>query len=309
MHQNNHQKRLVVIDGNHLIHRAFYAIQSPLRTSNGEQTNAIYGFASMVLNIIESEHPDYIAMTFDERAPTFRHEAHDGYKATRKKTPDELHAQVPRIREMVKCFNMPIFSKEGYEADDMMGTLAKKAENEGISTHIVTGDMDMLQLINDNIIVAFPHKGYKEPTFFDAKAVHEKYQIYPDQVVDYKALVGDTSDNIKGVDGIGPKGASNLLAEYKTLDGIYDHLDDIASVNMRNKLVNDRDAAYFAKSLAQIVTDVPCEFNKEDAELGKLDYRALLKFFEEMEMKSLQNRLKKLFPEDRLQPKEQMSLF
>ncbi len=309
MHQNNHQKRLVVIDGNHLIHRAFYAIQSPLRTSNGEQTNAIYGFASMVLNIIESEHPDYIAMTFDERAPTFRHEAHDGYKATRKKTPDELHAQVPRIREMVKCFNMPIFSKEGYEADDMMGTLAKKAENEGISTHIVTGDMDMLQLINDNIIVAFPHKGYKEPTFFDAKAVHEKYQIYPDQVVDYKALVGDTSDNIKGVDGIGPKGASNLLAEYKTLDGIYDHLDDIASVNMRNKLVNDRDAAYFAKSLAQIVTDVPCEFNKEDAELGKLDYRALLKFFEEMEMKSLQNRLKKMIPEDRLQPKEQMSLF
>lgn len=307
--QINQKKRFVVIDGNHLIHRAFYAIQSPLRTSSGEQTNAIYGFSSMVLNIIEREHPDYIAMTFDERAPTFRHDAHDGYKATRKKTPDELHAQVPRIREMVKRFNMPIFSKEGYEADDMMGTLSKKAEDAGINTYIVTGDMDMLQLINDQITVVFPHKGYKEPIIFNAEKVYEKYQIHPDQVVDYKSLVGDTSDNIKGVDGIGPKGASDLLAAYKTLDGIYDHLDDISSVNMRNKLINDRDAAYFAKSLATIVIDAPCEFNKEDAELGKLDFLGLLKFFEEMEMRSLQNRLKKMIPADMLMPEAQMSLF
>ncbi len=303
------KKRFVVIDGNHLIHRAFYAIQNPLKTSSGEQTNAIYGFSSMVLNIIERDHPDYIAMTFYERAPTFRHEAHKEYKGTRKKTPDELHAQVPRIREMVKRFNMPSFSKEGFEADDMMGTLSKKAEADNIETNIVTGDMDMLQLINDNIIVTFPHKGYKEPTIFNAKKVYDKYQIHPDQVVDYKAMVGDSSDNIKGIDGIGPKGASDLLDKYKTLDGIYDHLDDIASKNMRNKLINDRDAAYFAKSLATIVVDVPCEFNKEDAELSKLDFLGLLKFFEEMEMRSLQNRLKKMIPADRLMPEAQMSMF
>lgn len=306
--QINQKKRFVVIDGNHLIHRAFYAIQAPLKTSNGEQTNAIYGFASMLLNIIEQEHPDYIAMTFDERAPTFRHEAHEEYKATRVKAPDELYAQIPRIREMIKRFKIPIYSKEGYEADDMMGTLAKKAQKEGITTYIVTGDMDMLQLVNGGVFVVFPHKGYKEPVIFDSEKVYEKYQIHPNQVVDYKALVGDTSDNIKGVDGIGPKGASDLLAKYKTLDGIYANLDEL-SESMRNKLVKDRDVAYFAKSLAQIVTDAPCEFNKNDSELGKLDFLGLLRFFEEMEMKSLQSRLKKMIPEERLQPAGQMSLF
>lgn len=302
-------KRLVVIDGNHLIHRAFYAIQAPLKTSSGEQTNAIYGFANMVLNVIDREHPDYIAMTFDERAPTFRHDAHDGYKATRKKTPDELHAQVPRIRELVKRFNMIAFSKEGFEADDMMGTLAVKAEEDGISTYIVTGDMDMLQLINDQITVVFPHKGYKEPTFYNAEGVFKKYKIHPNQVVDYKAIVGDASDNIKGIDGIGPKGASDLLDKYKTLDGIYDNLDNISSENMKNKLINGRDAAYFAKSLATIVIDAPCDFKKEDTRLEHLDYCELLKFFEEMEMKSLQNRLKKMIPAERLAPEAQMSMF
>lgn len=302
------EKRLVVIDGNHLIHRAFYAIQAPLKTSTGEQTNAIYGFASMLLNIIEEEQPDYIAVTFDEKAPTFRHEVHEEYKATRVKAPDELYAQIPRIREMVKCFNIPVFSKEGYEADDMMGTLAKKAEKEGLSTYLVTGDMDLLQLVNKDTHVVFPHKGYKEPLVYDAEKVHDKYGIHPDQVVDYKALVGDTSDNIKGVEGIGPKGASDLLNKYKTLDGIYDHLSEL-SENHRNKLIKDQDAAYFARSLAQIVTHVPCDWKKKEAELSELDYLGLQKFFEEMEMKSLQRRLLKLTPPEKQQPENQMTMF
>ncbi len=302
------EKRFVVVDGNHLIHRAFYAIQNPLRTSTGEQTNAIYGFASMLLNIIDAEAPDYIAMTFDEKAPTFRHEVHEGYKATRKKAPDELYSQIPRIHEMVKNFNMSIYSKAGYEADDMMGTLAKKAQEEGITSFIVTGDMDMLQLVNDDVIVVFPHKGYKEPTFYNAEGVFKKYQIQPNQVVDYKALVGDTGDNIKGVDGIGPKGASNLLNEYKTLDGIYEHLSEIPD-KMRARLTNGRESAFFSRHLAEIVTSVPCDFKKEDTEIDKLNYLGLQKFFEEMEMKSLKKRLEKMVPADKLTSEDQMSIF
>ena len=302
------EKRLVVIDGNHLIHRAFYAIQAPLKTSKGEQTNAIFGFASMLLNLIESDKPDFIVLTFDEHAPTFRHEKHEEYKATRVKAPDELYAQIPRIREMIKHFKIPVFSKEGFEADDMMGTLAKKAEKEGLITHLVTGDVDMLQLINPHTFVVFPHKGYREPMLFDAEKVYEKYHIHPNQIVDFKALVGDVSDNIKGVEGIGPKGASELLQKYKTLDGIYEHLDEI-SESTRNKLIKDQEAAYFARSLAEIVTDAPCDFKKSEAAFDKLDFLGLQRFFEEMEMKSLQKRLKKIMPAEKLQPENQMSLF
>jgi DNA polymerase-1 len=298
------EKRFVVIDGNHLIHRAFHAIQAPLKTSKGEQTNAIYGFASMLLNILDLEKPEYIALTFDEKAPTFRHEAHAEYKGTRAKAPDELYAQIPRIKQMIEKFKVPIFSKEGFEADDMMGTLAVKAQKEGITTYLITGDRDLFQLISPNIYVVFPHKGYKEPDVYDDEKVYAKYGIHPNQVADYKALVGDVSDNIKGVDGIGPKGASDLLQKYKTLDGIYEHLDELTETT-RHKLVADKEAAYFAQSLTKIVTDVPCDFEKEKAETRHLDYNGLLRFFEEMEMKSLYARLKKVMPPD----EEQMVMF
>lgn len=302
------EKRLVVIDGNHLIHRAYHAIQAPLKTSSGEQTNAIFGFASMLLNIIELEQPDYLAMTFDEKAPTFRHEAHEGYKATRAKAPDELYAQIPRIKEMIESFKIPVYSKEGFEADDMMGTLALKATKDGLSVYLVTGDRDLLQLVDHTIHVVFPHKGYREPTIYDSKAVFEKFGIHPDQVVDYKSLVGDPSDNIDGVQGIGPKGASELLAKYKTLDGIYSHLDELSEA-VRKKLTEGKEAAYFAQSLSKIVTDVPCDFKKEDASTKKLDFLGLQRFFEKMEMKSLQGRLRKMMPAEALTAKEQMSLF
>jgi DNA polymerase I len=302
------EKRLVVIDGNHLIHRAYHAIQAPLKTSSGEQTNAIFGFASMLLNIIELEQPDYLAMTFDERAPTFRHEAHEGYKATRVKAPDELYAQIPRIKEMIGAFKIPVYSKEGFEADDMMGTLAHKAIKDGLSVYIVTGDRDLLQLVDHTIHVVFPHKGYREPTVYDSKAVLEKFGIHPNQMVDYKALVGDPSDNIDGVQGIGPKGAAELLSKYKTLDGIYEHLGELTE-SVRNKLTKGKEAAYFAQSLSKIVTDVPCDFKKEDTSTQKLDFLGLQRFFEQMEMKSLQGRLRKMMPAETLTDKKQLSLF
>ena len=298
----------MVIDGHHLIHRAFYAIQNPLKTSSGEQTNAIYGFASMLLNIIEVEKPDFIAMTFDEKAPTFRHDMHEDYKGTRKKAPDELYAQIPRIRELVRAFDMPIYSKEGYEADDMMGTLAKEASEMGMEVYIVTGDMDAMQLITPNVKVAFPHKGYKEPIIYDRQKVKDKYGIEPEQVVDYKAMMGDSSDNIKGVQGIGPKGASTLLNEYGSLDNIYDHIDEIKG-GIHDKLVAGRDDAYFSQKMARIVTDVPNGFKPEDTDLMTLDYLGLDRFLEMLEMKSLRGRLKRLIPAGKEQPKEQMSMF
>lgn len=299
----------MVIDGNHLIHRAFYAIQNPLKTSSGEQTNAIYGFASMLLNIIEVEKPDYIAMTFDEKAPTFRHEMHKEYKGTRKKAPDELYAQIPRIREMVEAFKMPIYSKEGYEADDMLGTLAREAaEEQGMEVYIVTGDMDAMQLITPDVRVAFPHKGYREPIIYDRQKVVEKYGIEPEQVVDYKAMMGDSSDNIKGVPGIGPKGAGALLNKYGTLDGIYEHIDEITG-GIHDKLVAGKDDAYFSQTMARIVTDVPNGFKKEDTDLMTLDYLGLDRFFEGLEMKSLRGRLKKITPAEKQQPESQMSMF
>jgi len=301
-------KRLVVIDGNHLIHRAFYAIQNPLHTSTGEQTNAIYGFSSMLLNIIELEKPDYIAMTFDEKAPTFRHEEHEGYKATRKKAPDELYTQIPRIHEMVKSFNIPIYSKAGFEADDMMGTIATIGKEQGIDTYIVTGDMDALQLINGNVHVVFPNKGYRDPIIFDREAVVKKYGITPEQVVDYKALMGDSSDNIKGVEGIGPVGAVKLLSQYKTLDGIYEHLNEITG-GVHDKLMNGKEDAYFSQRMARIVTDVPNDFKKEDTAIDMLDYKGLGGFFEEMEMASLKRRLHKMTPDEKKVGEGQMSLF
>lgn len=298
----------MVIDGNHLIHRAYHAIQSPLKTSSGEQTNAIYGFASMLINIIEIEKPDYIAMTFDEKAPTFRHEMHEAYKGTRQKSPDELYAQIPRIKEMINAFKMPVYSKEGFEADDMLGTLAKEASEMGMEVYIVTGDMDAMQLITPNIRVAYPHKGYREPIIYDRHRVKEKYGIEPEQIADYKAMMGDTSDNIKGVQGIGPKGAAQLLNAYGNLDGIYEHIDEIHG-GLHDKLVAGKKDAYFSQKMCRIVQDVPNGFKKEDAELAELDYLGLDRFFETMEMKSLRGRLKKIIPDKKQQPEGQMSLF
>ena len=300
--------KFIVIDGNHLIHRAFYAIQNPLMTSKGEQTNAIYGFASMLLNIIELDDPTHIAMTFDEKAPTFRHEMHEEYKGTRKETPSELKDQIPRVWELIERFKMPKFSQPGFEADDFMGTLAVKARKEGMVTFIVTGDMDALQLINPDTYVVFPHKGYREPVFYDREAVIKKYGITPEQVVDLKALMGDTSDNIKGVDGIGVVGATKLINEYKTLDGIYEHLDEITG-GIHDKLANGKEDAYFSQKLARIVTDVPFEFKKDDVKISRLDFAGLEKFFDEMEMRSLQRRIKKMMPDSQLLGKNQMSLF
>ncbi len=299
---------LAVVDGNHLIHRAFHAIQAPLATRSGEPTNALYGFAGMMLNILEKEHPTHLVVAFDEKAPTFRHEAHAGYKGTRVKAPDALYAQIPRIREMIAAWKVPSYSLAGFEADDLMGTLALEGAKQGMKTLLITGDRDVLQLINDRVHVVFPHKGYREPEVYDAAMVEKNFGVRPDQFVDYKALVGDASDNLAGVDGIGPKRAAELLSRYGTLDGIYAHLADIPAA-VRGKLLAGKESAYFTQKLAAIRTDVPCDTDFKAARVEHLDYAGLRQFFAKMEMKSLENRLARSISAEKLADREQLSLF
>ncbi len=285
-------KKFVIIDGHHLIFRAFYAIQN-LTTREGFPSNAIFGFASMILNILALENPDYFAIAFDS-GKTFRHEEHKGYKGTRKERPKELDIQIPQIYEMVEKMNIPYFMAEGYEADDVLGTLATLClSDKNIKTIIVTGDKDLLQMVNENIIVAFPHKGGKEPVYMDEMAILEKYNITPSQIPDFKGMSGDISDNIKGVQGLGPKGATKLLNDFKTLEGIYENLDKIKGIT-KTKLENSREEAFFAKYLATIITNVPTDFSLEKTKFCGLSNK-VLPFFEKMNFNSLQKRITPFF--------------
>jgi DNA polymerase-1 len=220
-------KKLILIDGNAIMHRAYHALP-PLSTKKGELVNAVYGFASTMLSVIENQKPDYIAASFDLAGPTFRHEEYKEYKATRTKAPDEFYRQIPRVKEFVKDFNIPIFEKEGYEADDVIGTLTKQAEkNEGIRVVIVTGDLDTLQLVSNKTSVYTMRKGLSDSVIYDEGKVWERFNLEPIQIIDYKGLRGDPSDNIPGVKGIGEKTATELLVKYGTMEKIYQSLSEI----------------------------------------------------------------------------------
>ena len=306
-------KKFVLIDGNALIHRGFHAIP-PLFTASGEMTNAVFGFTTVMMGFLQEEVPDYIAMTFDKKGPTHRHKIFEEYKATRVKAPDELYSQIPRIREIVEAFNMPIFEKEGYEADDLIATLAKEVEDQDLQVVIVTGDKDALQLVNEKVVVASPRKGYREVVYYTPEKVVENLGVRPDQVVDYKGLCGDSSDNIPGVMGVGPKTAANLLTAYETLEGIYDHLDEVKG-KMKEKLENDRKMAFFSRDLAQLVKDVEMDFDLEKCVTHEVNKDEVVKLFEELEFKSLVRRFGRLSGEWEHNKREkefkesQMSLF
>ncbi len=230
--------KLILIDGNALIHRAFHSTP-PFKTSKGEIVNAIYGFTSMLLTVIQKQKPEYLALTFDLRGKTLRHDDYAEYKATRTKAPDELYAQIPRIKDLVRAFSIPIYEVQGYEADDLLGTLSVQVfEQTEHETFIVTGDKDTLQLINERVKVITPDKGFAQPFIYDTQAVITRYGITPSQIIDLKALQGDSSDNIKGVAGIGPKTAQGLLQEYQNLNNIYQNLDKIKLTDLRRLLDN-----------------------------------------------------------------------
>lgn len=285
------KKRLVIIDGNALIHRAFHALPETLTTKSGEVVNAVYGFTSVLLRMMKELKPDYIAATFDLPGKTFRHEAFTEYKAQRVKASQTLYDQIPRVKELVTSFSIPIYEKPGFEADDLIGTLSAKAD--GVQTIIVTGDMDTLQLVDDHTEVYTLKKGIGETTVYDTAAVKERFGLKPDQLIDYKALRGDPSDNIPGVPGVGEKTASDLLQKFGTLDALYAALETntpkakALPESLREKLVTHKDKAMMSRMLATIIRDVPVEFSLEDTAVKHYDREKVVKLFQELEFKSL----------------------
>jgi DNA polymerase-1 len=282
--------KLVLIDGHSLAYRAFFALPPDLKTRGGELTNAVYGFASMLLAAWRDEQPDYIAVAFDV-GKTFRDDMYADYKATRAKMPDELASQLDRIQQIVKAFNLPVITAEGFEADDILGTLAIRAAHDGLDTLIITGDTDAFQLIGPSVHVLTSQRKWSETKIYDEAAVRERYGLDPRQLIDYKALVGDTSDNVPGVRGVGDKTATQLLQQFGSVDGIYKHLDEITAKRARTSLEAGRESAALSKKLITIKTDVPLKVKWDDCRTAAFDREQVVKLFREMEFRSLIERL------------------
>jgi len=284
-------KKLVLIDGNAILHRAFHALP-PLNNKDGIPTNAAYGFFMMFFKIIEGLHPEYLIVCFDKAAPTFRKQMYVGYQSKRPKMSDDLVPQIDLVHKTLDQAKIKHFEIDGYEADDLIGTLSKLAKEKDLQTIIVSGDRDLLQLVNSKVLMLAPVVGITKMILFDEAKVKEKYGLVPEQIVDYKALVGDASDNYPGVSGIGPKTASDLLNKYQTLESLYQHLSEL-SPQIQEKLANDAEQAAMAKKLATIVIDAPVKLDEDEAEVGRIDKEALRKAFEKLGFKSLLARLVK----------------
>jgi DNA polymerase-1 len=280
------RKRLVLIDGHGLAYRMFFAIRM-LTTRQMEPTNATYGFSRTLVSLLNDEDPpDYLAVSFDT-GRTFRHDRFEDYKGTREKMPDELQVQIERIHEVLEAFNIPVLEAESYEADDVLGTVARLAGEMGVQTLIVTGDRDLLQLVDEHTAVQLPGHKSGEVQRFDPAAVEEQYGLKPEQLVDFKALVGDKSDNIPGVTGVGEKTAVPLLQQYGTLQNLYDHLDEVTSTRARNALEKGREQAFLSYELARIVTDAPVELDLEACRTRDYDRQKVADIFRELEFRSL----------------------
>jgi DNA polymerase-1 len=286
------QPKLVLIDGHALAYRMFYALPlEAFTTEDGEPTNATYGFTRTLLERLLSDHPpEYFAVSFD-LGRTFRDDMFAEYKGTREKMPDELRVQIGRIKDVVRAFSIPILELEGYEADDVLGTVAHQAKGLGVLAHIITGDRDLLQLVDDNTAVELPpRRGSQSPEVFDTAAVVDYFGVLPEQVVDWKALVGDSSDNIPGVRGVGQKTATRLLQQYGTLDEIYEHVDAVKGA-MGKKLVDGKDNAYLSYQLAKIVTDAPITLDLQACLAKDFDAAVVLDIFRELEFRTLSRQL------------------
>jgi DNA polymerase-1 len=254
--------RLFLIDGMAFAFRAYYAIRTALTDSDGNPTNALYGFTRVLLKLMRDHDPSHLAVVFDAPGKTFRDDLYQAYKATRRETPADLKAQFPMMHDMVRALNIPLFAVPGVEADDVMGTLARQAEAQGMDAVLVTGDKDLQQLVSDHILVYDPSKG-DTGQWYDAAAVRERFGVGPENVIDALALIGDTADNVPGVKGIGDKTAKKLLEQYTSLEGLYAHIDEFKGKQKEN-LLADREQAYFSRELVTIKTDVPLDFGPED---------------------------------------------
>lgn len=290
------KKRIIIIDAMALAYKGYFAfINRPLSNSKGEPTSAVFGFLNQLFKIIEDTKPDYIAVAFDSKAKTFRHDIYDKYKSSRAKMPEDMIPQLKRLKEIIEAFKMPIYIKDGYEADDLIGTAVQLAEKEGLEAYAITPDKDYVQLVTENIKIVKPGKSTDEIEILDINKVREKYEFEPIQMIDYLALIGDSSDDIPGVAGIGPKTATPLIQKYKTVEGIYEHIDEIEKAGLRNKLIEGKENAILSKELATIVKDVPFDFNIEETIFKKPDIEKLIGIFAELEFKTFAAKVQKLF--------------
>lgn len=279
----NMSEKLFLIDGNSFCYRAYYAIRN-LTNSKGRPTNAIYGFVAMLNKLIKEEKPDYLGVAFDLKGPTFRHKKFQEYKITRKPMPNDLIDQMPVIKEILMAYNIPIFELQGYEADDILATIAKKASAKSIDTFIVTGDKDALQLVGPHIKVYNTHK---EGIIFDSDKVKEQFKVEPERMIDLIALMGDTSDNIPGVSGIGEKTAIQLLSEFGSFKNLFDNLGKVKSEAKRGLLERYKDQAQMSKELAVLDCEVPIKIDFEELEIKEPDKNKLASLFRELEFKTL----------------------
>ncbi len=284
-------KKLVLIDGHSILNRAFYGVPD-LSNSKGLHTNAIYGFLNIMFKILDEEKPDYLAVAFDVKAPTFRHKIYEQYKGTRKPMPDELREQVPVMKDVLRAMNVVIVEQAGLEADDILGTLAKRAEADGMEVALVSGDRDLLQIASDVIKIRIPKTkmGRTEIEDYYSADVERVYQVTPAQFIELKALMGDTSDNIPGVPKIGEKTATSLMVEYGSIENIYAQIDSISKKSVKETLQNNRELADLSKVLATIKTDCDFAFDYEAARAENYFTKEAYRYFKQLEFKNMLNR-------------------
>jgi len=295
------RKRLFLIDGSALAYRSYFAfIRNPLINSKGENTSAVFGFTNSILKILREENPDFIAVVFDTKAPTFRHEIFKDYKSTRAKMPAEMSEQLPRIREVAGSMNLPILEIDGFEADDLMGTLAKKAKEKGLKVILVTGDKDFLQLVDEDVKVLNPRRGGEEPELLDRAGVEKKLGVPPEKVTELLALMGDTSDNVPGIPGIGEKTALELIKKFGSLENVLKNAELVKRKNVQKGLKEHADLARLSKRLVTIDTNVPFELDLSHLQRKGFDLPRLKELFKELEFTKLLQEISSLEKEEKV---------
>jgi DNA polymerase I len=281
----------MLLDGYGLVYRGYFALP-PLTTSKGELVNGVFGFASIVLRGIQDLQPDYLAVSFDLPGPTFRHEQYADYKATRVKMPDDLRDQFPKVREVVKALRIPVYEMPGYEADDVIGTITRELDGrDDLETTIVTVDLDMLQLVTPRVRLMTTRSGVENTVMYDVARIDERFGLRPDQMIDYKALKGDPTDNIPGVPGVGEKTAAKLIREFGDLDSLFARIDEVMPEKLREKLREHHDQVFMGRDLSTIVRDLPVDIDLEAARLGDYDRDTVVRLFREYEFRTLIERL------------------
>ena len=290
------KNKFVIIDAMALAYRGYYAfINRPLTTSQGEPTSAVFGFINQLIKVLEDQKPDYIAVAFDSKEKTFRHEKYEAYKSSRQAMPEDMIPQIQRIKDIVQALNIPLYILPGYEADDIIGSAVKIAEKKGFISYAVTPDKDYFQLVSDKVFIIRPGKKSDEAIVYDKQKVVDELGFEPKYMIDYLAIVGDSSDDIPGLKGIGPKGAVPLIQKFGTIEKIYQHIDKIDKAGIKNKLETGKDSAILSKELATIHCEVPIDFNFDNSRFSDPDFERLKHLLFELEFKTIYTRLMKLY--------------